>query len=55
MKTNALLLPVVVVLVGLSTPVFGHHSTSMFNMGQPATLEATVKSFEWKNPRSTCT
>ena len=37
-------------IVGLAAPAFGHHSTTMFNMGQPTTLEGTVKSFEWKNP-----
>jgi hypothetical protein len=30
----------------------GHHSTTMFNMGTPTTLEGTVKSFDWLNPHS---
>jgi hypothetical protein len=27
-----------------------HHSTAMFDMKNPITLTATVKSFEWANP-----
>jgi len=50
MKSNALLFLVPLIIVGLSMPVFGHHSTSMFNMGKPTTIEATVKDFEWTNP-----
>jgi hypothetical protein len=30
----------------------GHHSTAMFDMGTPKTLEGTVKSFDWMNPHS---
>jgi hypothetical protein len=30
----------------------GHHSTAMFNMGTPTTMEGTVKSFGWLNPHS---
>jgi hypothetical protein len=48
MKTKPLLL-FVAVWVPLA---LGHHSTSMFNMSQSATLEGTVKSFEWMNPHS---
>jgi len=49
MKTKGVLL-LCLLIVGLVTRAFGHHSTAMFNMGQPTTLEGTVKSFEWKNP-----
>src|SRR5262249_32603589 len=27
-----------------------HHSTAMFDMGKPTTIEGTVKNFEWVNP-----
>ena len=30
----------------------GHHSTTMYNMANPTTLEGTVKSFDWINPHS---
>jgi len=46
MKTELLL----VFVVAWAPVVRGHHSTSMFNMEKPTTLEGTVKSFEWVNP-----
>jgi hypothetical protein len=50
MKTNGILFVVCLLIVGFGKPAFGHHSTSMFNMGKPTTLEGTVKNFEWANP-----
>jgi hypothetical protein len=42
-----------VLFVAVWAPLaLGHHSTSMFNMGAPATMEGTVKSFDWMNPHS---
>jgi hypothetical protein len=38
--------------VAFAALAFAHHSTSMFNMGKPTTLEATVTSFEWTNPHT---
>lgn len=35
-----------------ATPVFAHHSFSMFDAQQTVTLEGTVKEFEWVNPHS---
>jgi hypothetical protein len=43
----------VIFLVAVSAPLaLGHHSTIMYNMGNPTTLEGTVKSFDWINPHS---
>jgi hypothetical protein len=45
------------VLVGLgvlvtTTPLSAHHSTTMYNMGNPSTVTGTVKKFEWTNPHA---
>ena len=45
------------VLVGLgvlitTTPLSAHHSTTMYNMGNPSTVTGTVKRFEWTNPHA---
>lgn len=37
-------------LVLLSSPVFGHHSMSMYDRGRSVTLKATVTNFAWTNP-----
>ena len=48
MKTKLLVL-----FVAVAVPLaLGHHSTSMFNMGTPTTMEGAVKSFDWINPHS---
>ena len=39
-------------VAALAPLVFGHHSTSMFEMSKPTTLEGTVKAFEWTNPHT---
>ena len=35
-----------------SSPVFAHHSTSMYNMANPVTVTGTVTRFEWTNPHA---
>lgn len=35
-----------------ATPVFAHHSFTMFDMSKKITLVGTVTSFEWTNPHS---
>jgi len=35
-----------------ATPVFAHHSTAMYNMGNPVTVTGVVKRFEWTNPHA---
>jgi hypothetical protein len=48
MKTKLFIL-----MVAVWAPLaLGHHSTTMYNMANPATLEGTVKSFDWINPHS---
>ena len=43
----------VILMVAVWAPLaFGHHSTTMYNMANPTTLEGTVKSFDWINPHS---
>ena len=46
MKTKLLIL----FLGAWSRLALGHHSTAMFNMEKPTTLEGVVKNFEWVNP-----
>ena len=36
----------------LASPVFAHHSFTMFDMTQRVTLVGTVTSFEWTNPHA---
>jgi hypothetical protein len=36
----------------LATPVFAHHSFTMFDMSKKVTVIGTVTSFEWTNPHS---
>lgn len=33
-------------------PALAHHSFSMFDMGKTATIEGTVKEFQWTNPHA---
>jgi hypothetical protein len=48
MKTKLFIL-----MVAVWAPLaLGHHSTTMYNVANPATLEGTVKSFDWINPHS---
>ncbi len=36
----------------LSAPVFGHHSTAMFDATKTITVTGTVKEFQYSNPHS---
>lgn len=36
----------------LSAPVFGHHSTAMFDANKTITVTGTVKEFQYSNPHS---
>src|SRR2546430_2722189 len=46
MKTTLLIL----LVAAWSRPALAHHSTAMFDMGTPTTIEGTVKVFDWVNP-----
>jgi len=35
-----------------STPMLAHHSTAMYDMGNPMTVTGTVTKFEWTNPHA---
>ena len=50
MHTRDVVLAVSVVV--LSIPAAAHHSTAMFDRGNPATLTGTVKEYLWRNPHS---
>jgi hypothetical protein len=39
-------------LLSSAVPVFGHHSTAMYNMANPVTITGVVKRFEWTNPHA---
>ena len=34
------------------TPLFAHHSTAMYDMNNPVTVNGVVKKFEWTNPHA---
>lgn len=39
--------------MGLTTePLLAHHSTAMYDMGNPVTVTGVVKRFEWTNPHA---
>ena len=46
MKTKLL----IVFVAAWSRLALAHHSTAMFDMGTPTTVEGAVKSFDWVNP-----
>ena len=50
MKTTALLTGVALGLYAI--PASAHHSFAMFDANQTATLEGTVKEFQWTNPHA---
>lgn len=39
-------------IVAAASPVFAHHSFTMFDMGKKMTITGTVTTFEWTNPHS---
>ncbi len=45
-------LSLAVAVVALAGPAFAHHSFAMFDADKTATLDGTVKEFEWTNPHS---
>jgi len=49
-KKIALVAAVVVVLVGMSMPLFAHHGTSVFDTSKTLTLKGSVTAWDWSNP-----
>src|SRR5690242_19402350 len=49
MKSRLLALALAILL---TAPVWGHHSTTMYNMADPVTVTGVVKRFEWTNPHA---
>ena len=43
---------VVILTLGLVSPVFAHHSATMFKMAEPVSVTGVVKRFEWTNPHA---
>jgi hypothetical protein len=39
-------------IAALTVPALAHHSFAMFDSAQTATLEGTVKEFQWTNPHA---
>jgi uncharacterized protein DUF6152 len=37
-------------VLGVASPVWGHHSFAMFDLDKEITLEGTVKDVQWANP-----
>ena len=52
MNVRLLALAVALSAVPVSTPLFAHHSTAMYNMANPVTVTGTVERFEWTNPHA---
>jgi Family of unknown function (DUF6152) len=36
----------------MTPPMFGHHSTAMYDMANPVTVTGTVTKFDWTNPHA---
>jgi hypothetical protein len=51
MRSRISLLLVMALLLA-TTPMFAHHSTTMYNMANPVTVTGVVKRFEWTNPHA---
>ena len=45
-------LALAIFLGAAAVPSFAHHSTAMYNMGNPVTVTGVVKRFEWINPHA---
>ncbi len=43
---------VIVTLLAIAAPVFGHHSDSVYDKENLVTIEGTVVKFEWRNPHT---
>jgi hypothetical protein len=43
---------VVILAVGLTPPLYAHHSFAMFDTAKPLTLDGVVTAFEWTNPHA---
>jgi hypothetical protein len=43
---------VALLILLLVVPTFAHHSTAMYNMGEPTTVTGVVKRFELTNPHA---
>jgi hypothetical protein len=39
-------------LLLMTPPMFGHHSTAMYDMANPVTVTGTVTKFDWTNPHA---
>jgi len=40
------------VLLAVAATAFAHHSTAMYDMNHPVTVNGVVKRFEWTNPHA---
>jgi len=52
MNLRPMALALALTTLPLATPSFAHHSTAMYNMGNPVTVTGTVKRFDWTNPHA---
>jgi Family of unknown function (DUF6152) len=52
MKLRLAALAVALSLAPVTSPLFAHHSTAMYNMDHPVTVTGTVERFEWTNPHA---
>ena len=52
MNLRPMALALALTMLPLATPSFAHHSTAMYNMGNPVTVTGVVKRFEWTNPHA---
>ncbi len=52
MTRRALLASLAAMIAASARTVHAHHSTAMYDMGNPVTVKGTVKRFEWTNPHA---
>ena len=52
MKSRFVAIAAALALLLTAVPSFAHHSTAMYNMGNPTTVKGVVKRFEWTNPHA---
>ena len=52
MRVKLAVLTAVLGLLIVAPPLSAHHSTAMYDMGNPTTIKGTVTRFEWTNPHA---
>lgn len=51
-RVPAVGIAMVVLLVGVASPVFAHHSQAMFDINKEVTYQGTLTEVDWSNPHA---